>query len=95
MKTATLTGVMVLAAFLLGSATISLACQAAGENKHVGNVMSIDAKAESFTIRDAETGEPMTFNATAALLEGFSVRDRVVVSYKEEDGAMIAVEVDS
>jgi len=86
---------VILAVFVLGSVTMSWACKSAGPNKHVGNITAIDAKADTFTIRDAETDHPMTFEATGSILKSLKVSDRVLVGYKEEKGKMIAVDVQS
>ncbi|MBI3611319.1 MAG: hypothetical protein HY204_11560 [Nitrospirae bacterium] len=93
MKNRSIVLVAVLAVFLLGSVTAIWACKSAGPNKHVGSVMAIDAKAKTFTIRDAETDHLMTFEATDKILKELKVKDRVMVGYKEENGKMIAVDV--
>lgn len=95
MKKRSLISVVVLAVFVLGSVSTTWACKSAGPNKHVGNVTAIDAKAKTFTIRDAETDHPMSFEATDKILKDLKVSDRVMVGYQEEKGKMIAVEVQS
>lgn len=95
MKRQSLVAAVILAVFVLGSVTITWACKSAGPNKHVGSVTAIDAKAKTFTIRDAETDHPMSFEATDKILKGLKVSDRVMVGYKEEKGKMIAVDVQS
>ena len=84
-----------LAVFLAGPVGTGWACKSAGPNKHVGSVTAIDAKAKTFTIQDAETGQPMTFAATDKILKELKVKDRVMVGYKEENGKMIAVDIHS
>lgn len=81
--------------FFLGGVATTWACQSAGPNKHVGAITAIDAKAKTFTIQDAETNHPMTFEATDKVLRELKLQDRVLVGYKEEDGRMIAVDVHS
>ncbi len=71
------------------------ACKSAGPNKHIGAITAIDAKNGTFTIRDAETDHLMTFKAADKILKELKVQDRVMVSYKEEEGKMIAVDVHS
>jgi hypothetical protein len=90
-----LIGAFVLTAGILGSATPGLACKSAGENRHVGQITAIDAKAGNFTLRDAETQSLMTFEAKGDVLKSLSVEKRVMVSYKEEGGKMVAVEVEA
>lgn len=87
--------VSILFVFLLGSVEMGLACKSAGPNKHVGNITMIDAKAKTFTIQDAETDQPMTFAATDTILQNLKVQDRVMVGYKEENGRMVAVDIQS
>ena len=80
--------------FLLGTAT-SYACSMMGPNTHVGLITSIDSKAQTFTIRDAETNKPITFNADDKImleLAGIN-NDQVIVGYAEVDGKLIASNV--
>ena len=79
----------------VGMAGTLWACAGAGPFKHIGGVTFIDAKAKTFTIRDAETDQLMTFKASGKVLEGLKIKNRVLVSYKEENGKMIATEVQS
>ena len=81
---------------LLSSMTTSaMACKAAGKDKHVGVVMNIDQKTGTFTIKDAETEHLMTFQATAEQLRELKMKDQVMVSYKEKDGKLVALDVHS
>ena len=95
MKKRSWVAAVILAVFVLGSVTTTWACKSAGPNKHVGSVTAIDAKAKTFTIRDAETDHPMTFEATDKILNEIKINDRVMVGYKEEAGKMIAVDIHS
>ncbi|HEY5593695.1 MAG TPA: hypothetical protein VIL61_00870 [Nitrospiria bacterium] len=95
MKKRSWVAAVILAVFVLGSVTTAWACKSAGPNKHVGSVTAIDAKAKTFTIRDAETDHPMTFEATDKILNEIKINDRVMVGYKEEAGKMIAVDIHS
>ena len=88
-------GILLLAGLIMGPADVSLACKAAGPNKHVGNITAINDTGGEFTILDAETGKPMTFQATPKILKDLQVEARVMVSYKEEEDKLIAVEVHS
>ncbi|HTN43989.1 MAG TPA: hypothetical protein VMN77_09380 [Nitrospiria bacterium] len=95
MKNQYLVVVALLTVFLLGSVTTGWACKSAGPNTHVGRVTTIDAKAKTFTIQDAETNQPVTFVATGTILDELNVKDRVMVGYKEEKGRMVAVDIRS
>ena len=95
MKARSIAGFLVMAVFLLGGVGTTWACKGAGPNKHIGGVAAIDAKAGTFTIRDAETDRLITFEATELMLSEIQVRDRVMVSYKEDSGRFIAVDVHS
>jgi hypothetical protein len=95
MKNRSLISVVILAVFVLGTGTMTWACKSAGPNKHVGSITSIDAKAQTFTIQDAETDHPVTFAATEKMLKDLKVSARVMVGYKEDNGKMIAVDVQS
>ena len=95
MKKRSWVAAVILAVFVLGSVTTAWACKSAGPNKHVGSVTAIDAKAKTFTIRDAETDHLMTFEANDKILNEIKVNDRVMVGYKEEAGKMIAVDIHS
>lgn len=95
MKNKILFGALILAGFALGMASESLACKAVGPNKHVGSITTINTEAGTFTIKDAETGSLISFEATHKILNDLSVKDRVLVSYKEDEGKLIAVDVNS
>ncbi len=72
---------------LLAVPTIpALACSAAEPNTHVGNVLSVDRDAGTFTILDAENMSPVTLAADEALLDQVSsISGSVAVTY-EKDG---------
>ena len=82
------------ALFLLGTTT-SFACSMMGPNTHVGTITSIDSNAQTFTIQDAETNKPITFNAdNKIMLELAGINNhQVVVGYAEVDGKLIAANV--
>lgn len=94
MKHKLILAVLILAIFL-GSAVTTWACESAGPNKHIGSITAIDTQAKTFTLRDAETEQLITFEATEKILKSLEVEDRVMVSYKEENGRLIAVDVHS
>jgi hypothetical protein len=80
--------------FLLSTST-SFACSMMGPNTHVGTITSIDSKAQTFTIQDAETNKPITFNAdNKIMLELAGINNhQVIVGYAEVDGKLIAANV--
>jgi len=57
--------------------------------------MSIDQKTGTFTVKDAETQNPVTFQATAEQLKEVKIKDQVMVSYKEQDGKLVALDIHS
>lgn len=87
--------VLLMFGLLLSMTTSAMACKTAGKDKHVGVVMSIDQKAGTFTIKDAETRHLMTFQATAKQLQELKIKDQVMVSYKEQDGKLVALDIHS
>ncbi len=80
-----------LAAGLLGLALVlggalsgpgARACSAVGPDAHVGQVVAVDPREGTFTLRDAETGRPITFRAEPALLRQVAVGREVLVRYR-------------
>ncbi len=72
----------------------ALACGAAGPNTHVGQVLSVDKHAGTFTLLDAETMSPITLAADSALLEQISsISGSVAVTYKNDGGTLKALEL--
>ena len=69
------------------------ACTSAGKNTHVGVVTHVNAEEEQFTITDAETNGPMVFSSTPELLSPLNIGDRIVISYTENDGVMVAKKI--
>jgi hypothetical protein len=80
--------VLSLAMLLFFAAGPALACDAAGPSTHVGVVTAVDAAKKTFTLKDAQTGKPLTFAATPEQLQGLRVKDEVSVVY-EADGAKL------
>ncbi len=68
------------------------ACASAGENTHVGVVLQVNAADRQFSIRDAETGQSISFTAPAEW-QPVSVGDRVAVTYEEHAGALTATRI--
>ena len=87
--------VALVAALVLAGVPAAWACKSAGQFKHVGVVTAVDAKALTLTIKDAETGEPITFAATAKQLKDVKPGDQVMVGFVEKDGKLTAVQIHS
>ena len=87
--------VALVAALVLAGVPAAWACKSAGQFKHVGVVTAVDAKALTLTIKDAETGEPITFAATAKQLKDVKPGDQVMVGFIEKDGTLTAVQIHS
>ncbi len=73
----------------------ALACKAAGPDKHVGVVTGIDKEKKTFTILDAETQKELTFEADSHIIGKISLKTRIMITYKEDEGELIAIEVHS
>ena len=87
-------GVVVALLAMVLTPAVSLACKEAGAFKHVGIVTTVDAKAMTLTIKDAETGGPIVFSVTAAQLKGIKAGDQILVGYTEEkSGTLTAVQI--
>ena len=68
------------------------ACDAAGENTHIGQVLSSDG--DQFTIRDAQSGAPINFTSAAKMKGSMpAAGDRVAVKYSEGDKGLVAESV--
>jgi len=85
--------VIVLAVLIFPAMTF--ACDAAGPSTHIGQVMSIDEKKMTFTIRDAQTRKPIMFIASnSEIISGLkSANGMITVNYEDEDGDLMAVGV--
>jgi hypothetical protein len=69
------------------------ACESAGAFKHVGVVTAVDLTALTVTIEDAESGEPVTFSATAQQLKDIKPGDQIMIGFLEKDGKLTAVRI--
>lgn len=84
----------IVGAFLVAGSTTAWACKAAGPDTHVGMLQSVDTKAKSFTIIDAETRGPITFSADEAILNNLKdVRGMIAVLHEKVGGVLRALEV--
>jgi hypothetical protein len=80
-----------LSAILLAPAS-SLACSALGPNKHVGTVIGLDAAAQTITVLDAQTRQPVTFLANEELLnEARNAKGQIIVDYETEGTQLRAI----
>lgn len=78
---------------LLAVATLpALACSAAGLSTHVGEVLSVDRGARTFTILDAETMSRVTLAADEALLDQVSsISGSVAVTFEKDGNTLRAL----
>ena len=85
---------VLLASTLLISSSV-LACDGAGPNTHMGQLMSVDASKHTFTIRDAQSSSPITFVATQEIITGLQgFAGSLMVNYEENGtGGLNAVGV--
>ena len=85
----------VVAAAALFASSAVFACGGEASGKHIGSMMQVNASKSTFTIRDAETNSPITFNADEDIMsEVKSAKGRIMVNYEEDDeGALTAVGV--
>ncbi len=91
MRKTTLSGLALAAALFSASA---LACDAMGPSTHMGQLMSIDPDKATFTIRDAQSGGPITFSADADVLKALKAHTgSVMVNYEEDETGIKAVGV--
>ncbi len=96
-KKITLTGALLLAILLgmllaTGAAT---ACDSMGPSTHMGKLLSINSDKQTFTIRDAQSSNPITFDATEEIISGLKgFAGSLMVNYEENDaGGLNAVGV--
>ena len=90
-----LTTAIALGLLWLGGSPAALACKALGPNKHVGVVQAINTQLKTFSIKDAESGMEMTFEASPQLLERVKVNTQVIVTYGAEGERLKAQAIQS
>ncbi len=75
---------------------LSFACGGEDSGKHIGNVTAINKTDNTFTIRDMETRQSMTFKANPKTMANIQqASGHIVVNYEEDDeGALVAVAVE-
>lgn len=93
LRTLSLTALIMLFASLLPVTT--WACDAAGKTTHIGSLMSVNAADKTFTIRDAQLNNPITFIASSKIIDALNnAKGNIMVNYKEqEDGKLTALGV--
>ena len=83
-----------LAAILMAPAA-GQACSALGPNKHVGTVIGLDADAQTITVLDAQTRQPVTFLANEELLnQAKNAKGRIIVDYETEGTRLRAISIE-
>jgi len=77
----------------LALSTPAMACDAAGPNTHVGQVLNVDGN--HFTIRDAQTGGPISFTAGEHMKGSVPAPgDAVTIKYSGHAKELIAESVE-
>jgi len=72
--------------------TMASACDAAGSHTHVGQVLSVDWN--TFTIRDAQSGGPISFTADKKMQGSMpAAGDSIAVKYSGDAKQLIAESV--
>ena len=75
-----------LASLLLLASSGVFACGGEASGKHIGSVLDVNTSNSTFTIKDAETNSPITFKATANIMNEVSqASGRIMVNYEEDD----------
>lgn len=73
---------LAIALVTLAAAPAAWGCSVAGPNTHIGTVKAVDTSQNTLTMKDAETGEDMTFVAdTPEMLKGIAPKDQVTVVF--------------
>ena len=85
------------AAVMVAGATLvpmtGWACDMAGPNAHVGFVTAVNEKAHTFTIRDAQTQQLITFKASGQILKAVPASQQILVKYKKDADKLTAVSI--
>jgi hypothetical protein len=71
----------------------AFACKGAGENAHMGVITAINQVEKTVTLKDAETGQPIVFKASEAVLKSAIANARVMIHYKTEGKDLIAEKI--
>lgn len=69
-------------------------CSALGPNKHMGFLLDISESSKSFTIHDAESNSPITFQADDTILDHLkNAQGRILVGFESEGSDLRATEI--
>ncbi|MDH5692787.1 MAG: hypothetical protein OEZ47_06765 [Gammaproteobacteria bacterium] len=84
-----------ISAFVIAlSSSYAFACGGDNSGKHFGTVLKVNEGGKTITIRDVETSEAITFNASSDMLKVASSNKNVVIDYEENsDGGLKATMV--
>ena len=85
--------IITLVAVGMAFSTPAFACKSAGPDKHVGIVVSINIKTHTLILKDAETGENMTFIAQDQLIKPLQPNQNAIITYKNSDKGMVATQI--
>lgn len=85
--------IIALVAVGLALSTPAFACKSAGPDKHVGVVISINLLTHTLVLKDAETGEKMTFFAEEQLIKPLQPNQNAIVTYKNSEQGMVATQI--
>ena len=89
-------GILALAISLvtLAAAPAAWGCSVAGPNTHIGTVTAVDTGQHTLTMKDAETGENLTFVAEKPeMLKGIAPRDQVTVVFTAQGKTLRATSI--
>ena len=85
---------LALALVLLATAPAAWACSIAGPNTHIGTVKAVDTGQHTLTMKDAETGEDLTFVVEKPeMLKGIAPKDRVTVVFTAQGRTLRATSI--
>ena len=85
---------LALALVALSAGPQAWGCSIAGPNTHIGTVTAVDTAQHTLTMKDAETGEHLTFIAEKPeMLRGIAPRDQVTVVFTAQGKTLRATSV--
>jgi hypothetical protein len=101
LKTKLLTGILsttLITLTFISSALLtahsSWACDAAGRNTHIGSLIKVDLRQNTFTILDAQSRKKIIFSANKKILHGLKdEKGSILVNYEKHGDDLSAVGV--
>lgn len=93
MSKRTMNGMIGALAAVALSAGLALACGDPAGMTHMGTVAKVDAAAGTLVLMDSQTGQPLTFEITEAQAQALRPNSHVVIRYTEDNGRLIAEEI--